>query len=102
MECDSCFGEQLLDIAHDFSDSLFLLQNTGGLLVFDLRLDHGNGIVASVTEQVISALALPPLRLISADNDPVFSKIALFRDGVGVVVPAGRLELWNNEFPASI
>ena len=79
-----------------------LLQPLGGVFVACLGFDHSDGEVGSVAQQVIGAfLPAAPGRAAGKEDAPV-GQGALLVDGVRRGIPAGGLELGNDEPAAGI
>ena len=79
--------------AEDLGVVLGLLEALARRLVLGLGLDHGDGDVGGVAEDVVGALAGATACLLAGDDDASVGEGALRVDPVGLVLPAGRLEL---------
>src|SRR5205823_4889156 len=79
-----------------------LLQAVAGSLVSRFRLDHREGEIAGVAEQVIGSLLRPAPGFVAGDNDAAIGEIALFGDQMRFIVPAGFGQLRNDVLAASI
>ena len=88
--------------AEDLGIVLGLLQALARGLVLGLGLDHGNGDVGGVAEDVVGALAWAAARLLAGHDDAPVGERALRVDAVRFVLPPGRLELRLDVQAASI
>lgn len=81
---------------------LRLLEPIGGALVVRLGLDDSNHEIPRETEEVVDPFRGLPNKAPSDRHDSPIGDRALFRDGVRIVVPAGRLQLRYDEFAAGV
>ena len=88
--------------AQDLGVVLGLLQPLARRLVLGLGLDHGDGEVAGVAQEVVGPLLRAAADLLADDDDAAVGEGLLLGEGVRLVVPAGFDELGQDVLTAGV
>ena len=72
------------------------------MFVIGFGLDYGQREVPGVAEQVISAFPWATAGGLALGDNAAGRELALFGDGVWIVIPAGLLQERHDEFPACV
>jgi hypothetical protein len=73
-----------------------------GRPVFGLRLNHGDGEVARIAQEVIGAFLWAALHPFADDHNPTICEGLLFRERTRLFVPSRLNKLGQDVFPASV
>ncbi len=88
--------------AEDLRVVLGLLEPIAGGPVAGLCLDHGDGHVGPVTQQIVGSLARPSTRAGAGDDDAAIGERYLLAQTMRLVVPTSLLQLWDDQPTAGI
>jgi hypothetical protein len=89
-------------VFEDFRVAARLLHGIGCGLVAGLGLDHGKRKVSRITQKIVHPLRRLADKTFANGNDALIRDGALLGDGMGFVIPPSRLQVWDDEFSASI
>ena len=88
--------------AQDGGVLLGLLEAIGWVFVIGFGLDYGEQEVPGVAEQVISAFPWATPGGLALGDNAASREVALFGDGVWIVIPAGLLQKGHDELAACV